>query len=475
MAELTEVQETQEDKLKAIAQHVVDADKKVQLIYAFNGIGKTRLSRAVKNLVAPTSEEGEEEGPTRRKILYYSAFTEDLFVWDNDKEHDEVRKIDIQPNSFTDWVLRDRGQDQNIVANFQRYTSRNITPTFPPKITVETLEGRLTSTQSFPEVRFSFSGGDELESNIKISKGEESNLIWSVFYTLLEEVVELLKEPDPTQRDDAEYDDLRYVFIDDPVSSLDDSHLIELAVDLATLIKKDESKVKFIITTHNPLFYNVLHNEFGGKVHKNAAEVAAAVASAVAAVVARDDVAEAVKVAVTASVAIDDANAVIAAVMAALAAGEDTAAAAAAAVTRPKLIFKPNHSAKHRLSKKADGSFSLDEQGNDSPFSYHLLLLSELKNAVDAGSVQKYHFNFLRNILEKTATFLGYKKWGDLLPKIDGDPDPFAARIVNLSSHSAHSGEEVAELEERDKEKLGVLVNYLFDHYQFLKPKERDA
>lgn len=414
MTEPAEVQKTQEDKLREVAETLVGSDKKVQLIYAFNGVGKTRLSRAVKDLVAPKAEDGEEEEPTRRKILYYSAFTEDLFVWDNDKEHDEERKINIQRNSFTDWVLRDRGQDQNIASNFQRYTSRSITPTFPPSSRIDFSGNSAKTVVTFPEIRFSYSGGNELKNNIKISKGEESNLIWSVFYTLLEEVVELLKEPDPKKRDDDEYDDLKYVFIDDPVSSLDDSHLIELAVDLAGLIKSTEADLKFVITTHNPLFYNVLFNEFKNALDKE-----------------KDGTVE--------------------------------------------RIYRPREASFHRMSKKADGSFALDVQGNDSPFSYHLLLLTELKKAVDADSVQKYHFNYLRNILEKTATFLGHKKWGDLLPKIDGNPDPFAARIVNLSSHSAHSGEEVAELEGNDQEKLGELVTYLFSHYQFLEPKEQNA
>ena len=57
------------------------------------------------------------------------------------------------------------------------------------------------------------------------------------------------------------------------------------------------------------------------------------------------------------------------------------------------------------------------------------------------------------------------------MPKIDGNPDPFANRIVNLSSHSAHSGEEVAEIESNDKDKLRELVEHLFTKYQFLKPK----
>ena len=69
------------------------SDIKVQLIYAFNGTGKTRLSRVFKELIAPKTDNGEEEGAEEvesdsLKILYYSAFTEDLFYWDNDLEFD---------------------------------------------------------------------------------------------------------------------------------------------------------------------------------------------------------------------------------------------------------------------------------------------------------------------------------------------------------------------------------------------------
>jgi len=39
--------------LTEIAQQLKDANKKVQLIYAFNGTGKTRLSREFKKLIAP--------------------------------------------------------------------------------------------------------------------------------------------------------------------------------------------------------------------------------------------------------------------------------------------------------------------------------------------------------------------------------------------------------------------------------------
>jgi hypothetical protein len=40
---------------------------------------------------------------------------------------------------------------------------------------------------------------------------------------------------------------------------------------------------------------------------------------------------------------------------------------------------------------------------------------------------------------------------------------------MNLSSHSAHAGEEVSDIEDKDKEKLGELVKYLTETYSFSK------
>ena len=120
------------------------------------------------------------------------------------------------------------------------------------------------------------------------------------------------------------------------------------------------------------------------------------------------------------------------------------------------------------MTRLDDGTFQLDQQPNDSPFSYHLYLKSELEKAIESGQLSKYHFNFLRNILEKTSTFLGYKKWGDLLPKTDdGKTNPYEARIINISSHSKHAGEEVAELTEDDKRVLRYLVNEINTMYRF--------
>ncbi len=423
--------------LAELALELYENEKKVTLIYAFNGMGKTRLSREFKQLIAPQNadtENGEEAELSRSKILYYNAFTEDLFYWDNDLKDDTRPKLKIQPNTFTGWLielLKELGEDGNIATNFQRYTGSKATPIFNEKYKTKDNDKNESEVTipAFSEVTFQVAANepvdyetptaeDSSENNvvqgkyevIKISKGEESNFVWSVMYTLLQQVISTLNEPDITDRITDKFDDLEYVFIDDPVSSLDDSHLIELAVDLAGLIKSSTSGLKFVISTHSPLFYNVLSNEFNNKLAKvpNAEPI--------------------------------------------------------------EWIYKPRESVKFRLDKKADGTLDFTELDRKTPFSYHLLLLREIREAIGSEQIKKYHFSFLRNILEKTATFLGHDSWENLLPKADnGNPDPFANRILNLSSHSAHAGEETGEVEANDKEKLENLVNFLASEYGFWK------
>ena len=371
-------------KLEEIAQELKDSSKKVQLIYAFNGVGKTRLSRIFKDLVT-SKQDGDEK--TRSKIIYYNAFTEDLFYWDNDLEEDTNRKLKIRPNGFTHWVLVDEGQERNIITNFQRYTSNKLTPLF---------------SEDYSEVSFSVEGGNETRlENIKIAKGEESCFIWCIFYSFLSSVIDVLNIPEIDERPIDDFNDLEYVFIDDPVSSLDENHLIELAVNIAELIKASKSGLKFIITTHNPLFYNVLYNEFNYS---------------------------------------------------------DTS-----------IGYKPKESTKKRLKKLDDGTYLLDEQNDDSPFSYHLYLLSELEKVIDSENVQKYHFNFLRNILEKTSTFLGYKSWKELLP--EDARESYFNRIINLSSHGKFSSEEVPVIKDEEKRVLSDLVRTFKESYNFQTEK----
>ena len=357
---------------------VVTQVPKVQLVYAFNGTGKTRLSRAFKQLIAPKdgNGEGSESSSPREKILYYNAFTEDLFYWDNDLEGDADPKLKIQPNSYTDWLLtllKDLGQDTNIIKYFQHFANDKLTPHFSEDLT---------------EVTFSLErGDDERTGNLKISKGEESNFIWSVFYTLLDQVITILNVAELTERETNQFDQLAYVFIDDPVSSLDENHLIDLAVNLAGLIKSSKSNLKFIVTTHSPLFYNVLYNELNSKVC-------------------------------------------------------------------------------YLLERFEDGTFSLIEKHGDSnqSFSYHLYLKQTLEKAIAENNVQKYHFTLLRNLYEKTASFLGYPKWSELLPD---DKQAYLNRIIQFTSHSTLSNEVVAEPSGPEKNTVALLLNHLVSNYGF--------
>ncbi len=407
----TTVKRTVPEKTKVIEE--AKPVPKVQLIYAFNGTGKTRLSREYKQLFATNAEAAEgdnaldQPASSGKRILYYSAFTEDLFYWDNDLNGDAEPKLKIQPNAFTDWVLMDQGQDQNVITTFQRYANDKLTPRFNAEQKDERT-GEVIA-KAFSEVTFSLERGndDEPSGNLKISKGEESNFIWSIFYTLLEQVISTLNEVQPDYPEPTPFDDLECVFIDDPVSSLDDNHLIQLAVELAQQVKSCKTDIRFVITTHNALFFNVLCNEF--------------------------------------------------------ASDEKT----------DTYNWKAKHFRKARLERNGDGSVDLVEQPNDSPFAYHLHLMAQLEQAIKSGQVEKYHFNLLRNLLEKTATFLGYKRWEHLLPETnEGLPDPYAKRIVNFSSHSKHAAEEVQPLEPEQKALLERLLKHIVERHRFAQVRE---
>lgn len=141
--------------LTDIAQQLKDNNKIVQLIYAFNGTGKTRLSREFRLLVAPTIDcdtELEEPEVVSKKILYYNAFTEDLFYWDNDLEFDAEPKLKIHANSFTKWIFEEQGQDRNIISNFQHYTDEKLTPYFNEEYTNENKNGKNITVEAFTSI-----------------------------------------------------------------------------------------------------------------------------------------------------------------------------------------------------------------------------------------------------------------------------------------------------------------------------------
>lgn len=367
--------------LNEIGQQLKENNKKVQLIYGFNGNGKTRLSRELRLLVSQNSNgniELEELEVERKEILYYNAFTEDLFYWDNDLENELKPKLIIRPNSFTKWIFEDQGQDINIISKFQHYTNDKLTPHF---------------NEGFSEVTFSYEGGnEEISETIKISKGEESSFIWSVFYSLFEQAINVLSVPEPADRETDQFDELKYVFIDDPVTSLDDNHLIQLAVDLAQLIKKSDSGLKFVITSHNTTFYNVIYNEINNKTC-------------------------------------------------------------------------------YMIERQEDGTFEFSTKVGDSnkSFSYHLFLKKTIENAIESNQVQRYHFTLLRNLYEKTANFLGFPSWSQLLPS---NQEAYYNRIIQFTSHSTLAYESAAEPSPQEKQTVKYLLEHLINNYGFWKEKE---
>ena len=111
------------------------------------------------------------------------------------------------------------------------------------------------------------------------------------------------------------------------------------------------------------------------------------------------------------------------------------------------------------LNKFEDSTYDLILKNGDSnkSFSYHLFLKQTIEEAIETNNIQKYHFTLLRNLYEKTANFLGYPKWSELLPN---DKHTYYNRVIQFTSHSTLSNEAVPEPTEPEKQ----IVKFLLDH-----------
>ena len=316
------------------------------LLFAYNGTGKTRLSCEFKNLAKTKSTKNEN-----RDTLYYNAFTEDLFIWNNDLENNTDRKLIINQESSFFQGLKELAMEDKIRAHLDRYAD------FRFKINYE--EWSINFSRELRNGENS-----QIVDNIKISRAEEYIFIWCFFLAIVELVIE----------GNEAYKWVKYIYIDDPISSLDDNNAIAVANHLAQIITNQEN-LKVIISTHHSLFFNVMYNEFKKKK------------------------------------------------------GND-----------------------FLLSKDKENSKYLIHNTNDSPFLYHISLLKELETAINTGKLYTYHFNILRNILEKSANFHGYKDFGECIkgeqPKLD---DATYARYINILSHGNYSLYEPKEMVEDNK------------------------
>lgn len=230
------------DSLVALAAHLRHEleDKKCILLYAYNGTGKTRLSMAFKDI--GKQGEGEEE---KRDTLYFNAFTEDLFTWDNDLEGDSERVLKMNAASSFFAGLAEMEMDTRIRPLLSRYAdfdfkidTSNWTISFSRQVTIGNGEGART----------------ESVDNIKISRGEENIFIWCFFLA----IVQLRLDDDGT----GPYNWVKYIYIDDPISSLDEHNAIVLANHLVQLYREAQNPISTVVSTHHNLFFNVLHYEF---------------------------------------------------------------------------------------------------------------------------------------------------------------------------------------------------------------------
>lgn len=124
------------------------------LLYAFNGTGKTRLSTEFKN----RGKKGEQ-----RDTLYFNAFTEDLFSWDNDLDHDTERKLRINSASRFFEGFRELALEEKIFSFLERYAEFNYFIDYE------------NWTVTFSK---------DAHTNIKVSRGEETLFIWCVFLAI---------------------------------------------------------------------------------------------------------------------------------------------------------------------------------------------------------------------------------------------------------------------------------------------------
>lgn len=218
------------ESLEDVAAQIREFNKKYTLLYAYNGVGKTRLSVAFKN-------KGKEGGNI--DTIYYNAFTEDLFSWYNDLDNDIERYLKINLESQFFVGLPGLDISNKIRPILRKYADFNFDINFD--------NGRVYFQREVIE-----NNESRIEPNIKVSRGEENIFIWCFFSAIVQLIMD----------GEVRYNWVKYIYIDDPISSLDDNNAIAVAHYLAKMLKVENSNVQTIISTHHSLFYNVLCNEF---------------------------------------------------------------------------------------------------------------------------------------------------------------------------------------------------------------------
>ena len=219
--------------------------KKFTLLYAYNGTGKTRLSAVFKDI-------GKQSGAA--DTLYFNAFTEDLFSWDNDLEEDSERYLELHESSNFLTGLAGVDMDTKVYDILKLFADFEFDFDEKP---IKDESGNFIRNRRI--VRFSrkvlTAAGSTKAENIKVSRSEENLFIWCFYLAVLQMALE----------GDVAYDWVKYIYIDDPISSMDEGNAIAIANHLSHILTQSGKIIPTFISSHHALFFNVLCNELRGK------------------------------------------------------------------------------------------------------------------------------------------------------------------------------------------------------------------
>jgi len=343
--------------IQRLAQRLRDdlggGGKDFVLIYAYNGTGKTRLSMEFKDA-------GKRKENGGADTLYFNAFTEDLFHWDNDLDNDSRRVLRINSASRFFSGIRELALEKDIQSYLERYANFDF-------------------DIDYNEWTVAFS--TKKSDHIKVSRGEENIFIWCLFMAICERVVD----------GHSSYEWVKFLYIDDPISSLDDNNAIAVASDLSRLLRRGKVRLKVLLSSHHSLFFNVVCNELKKERHK-----------------------------------------------------------------------------KYFMHYSTQGDKYTLRETSDTPFFHHVAMLSEINKAAESGALYTYHFNMLRSILEKTATFFGYEDFSACVHGVDDEI--LYARALNLLSHGKYALYEPREMMEDTKALFRKILHAFMDRYKFSLP-----
>ena len=355
-------------------------NKKFILLYAYNGTGKTRLSTAFKDLGKVVNPDDETE---QRDTLYFNAFTEDLFSWDNDLENDSERKLKLNTDSSFFAGLESMEMDNRIRTLLDRYADFEfrIDTTTWDVVFARGFRVKKVGSADAGQGKGQYDYETRREEAIKVSRSEENIFIWCFFLA----IVELALDDDGV----GPYKWVKHIYIDDPISSLDEHNAIAVTNHLAKLLKRPESRLKTVISTHHTLFFNVLCNEL-------------------------------------------------------------------------------NKANKYFLSRDGSPEGLLLRKIGDTPFFHHVAALAELYEVDRDGRLFTHHFNMLRAILEKTASFHGYENFSACIKRDADDEDGILhTRLINILSHGNYSLFEPQEMLGENKRYFRKILHEFINRYHF--------